>query len=159
LPEVYLVSFSLPVGDASPTVSNAGVPFEPYREQVPGTDKDYFAIDGWVHYSTPQGHWIWATRDVPLVTFGEPNVLAKATNRPEATSHILAIVFNNLWHTNFVANAMGEMDFNFDLAWQEAHGQQIDAAKIGDTLVIDPILLLNPSGTTDPSYMKNLFLP
>ena len=65
-PEVLFVSFSLPPVGTLPTVSNGGVPFVPYEDQLPGSCRDYFAIDGWVNYSTREGNWFWVSRDAPL---------------------------------------------------------------------------------------------
>ena len=110
-------------------MSNGGIPYKPYQEQIPGSCKDYFAIDGWVDYETTNGHWIWATKDAPLVTFGQGDILAKTVEAPANTNVVRAIVFNNLWHTNFVPNAMGEMDFSFDLKWQSKNGDKISAKK------------------------------
>jgi hypothetical protein len=159
MPEAYFVSFPLPVEGSRPVVSNGGMPYEPYQEQIPGSCKDYFAVDGWVQYETPSGNWIWATRDAPLVTFGEPNLLAKITDEPKNTNRILAMIFNNLWHTNFVANAMGEMDFQFDVQWKSEISKNSNVQDIGDTLVSDPVLLINPSLQTDPLYRKYLDTP
>ena len=47
---------------------------------------DYFAIDGWVHYATPSGDWLWVTHDAPLITFGQPEVWARRKT-PAATHH------------------------------------------------------------------------
>ena len=71
-PEVFYVVFPLPCESAMPQTSCGGVPFVPFRDQLPGTCRDYFAIDGWIHYATPAGHWLWVSRDAPLVTFGGP---------------------------------------------------------------------------------------
>jgi hypothetical protein len=159
LPEVFLISFALPVEDVAPTVSNGGVPYKPYRDQIPGSCKDYFAIDGWVDYETKNGHWIWATKDAPLVTFGQSDILAKTEKVPTSTNIVRAILFNNLWHTNFVDNAMGEMDFSFDLKWQPKIGSEVTVSDIAKTLVSDPVLLLNPDGPSDSLYKKYIFEP
>jgi hypothetical protein len=159
LPEVFLISFPLPVGNVAPTVSNGGVPYKPYQEQIPGSCKDYFAIDGWVDYETETGHWIWATKDAPLITFGRANILAKTVEPPAQTNIIQAMIFNNLWHTNFVDNAMGEMDFSFDLKWQPKIGGEMKASDMAGALVTDPVLLLNPDGPADPLYKKYIFEP
>jgi Glycosyl hydrolases family 38 N-terminal domain len=159
LPEVFFISFPLPVGDAAPTVSNGGVPYKPYREQIPGTCKDYFAIDGWVDYATTNGHWIWASRDAPLIAFGQADILAKTAVAPAQTNIVQAMVFNNLWHTNFVDNAMGEMDFSFDLEWHQKTDVKMNISDIAGTLVSSPVLLLNPSGSVDPLYRKYIFEP
>lgn len=158
-PEAFFISFPLPVGNTAPVVSNAGVPYRPYEEQIPGSCKDYFAIDGWVDYETASGHWIWVSKDVPLVTFGQGTLLAKAVEAPPQTNIVQAMVFNNLWHTNFVDNAMGEMDFSFDLKWQPKIGGKEHASGLANTLVSTPVLLLNPEKAADPLYQKYIFQP
>jgi hypothetical protein len=75
-PEVYYLQFQLPVARGIlPELSEGGMPFVPYKEQIPGTCRDYFAIDGWAHYSMPQGHWVWVTRDAPVLSLGAPQRL------------------------------------------------------------------------------------
>ena len=159
LPEVFFISFPLPVGNSAPATSNGGVPYKPYQEQIPGSCKDYFAIDGWVDYETTNGFWIWATKDAPLITFGQVNILAKTVEASAHTNIVNAMIFNNLWHTNFVDNAMGEMDFSFDLKWQPGIGEKMHVPDIANTLVSDPVLLLNPDKPADPLYQKYIFQP
>ncbi len=71
-PETFYVVFPFPCESALPETSCGDVPFVPIRDQLPGTCRDYFGIDGWIHYATPEGHWIWVSRDAPLVSFGDP---------------------------------------------------------------------------------------
>ena len=82
-PEWFFVAFSLPCEGVLPRTSNGGLPFVPYQDQLPGSCRDYFAIDGWVHYETPQGNWLWVSRDAPLVTFGGQQVLARRKDAPQ----------------------------------------------------------------------------
>ena len=43
----------------------------------------------------------------PSVTFGQGDIIAKTVEAPAYANIVRAIVFNSLWHTNFVDNAMG----------------------------------------------------
>ena len=52
-PEAIYVAFPLPCQGVLPRLSNGGLPFVPFRDQFPGTCRDYFAIDGWADYQTP----------------------------------------------------------------------------------------------------------
>jgi hypothetical protein len=159
LPEAIFASFPLPVGDTAPKTSNAGVPFFPYTDQIPGSCRDYFAVDGWVHYAGPQGDWLWVSRDAPLITFGETNVLARRMDAPGHTNRVLAMLFNNFWYTNFVANSSGEMDYQFDLIWKPDFPSSLGEGDVADTLSSDPVLLINPQEQTDKLYLKWLFQP
>jgi hypothetical protein len=139
-PEVFYINFAFPVEGALPKFSNGGVPFVPYRDQLEGSCRDYFAIDGWAHYSTTDGEWLWVSRDAPLVSVGGPHTAERHTQQPADTHRLMAMVFDNCWHTNFVANSHGEMEFQFDLLWSE---KLPDAARVADTLVSEPAVLVN----------------
>jgi hypothetical protein len=137
-PEVFFLSFALPQGSGLPVFSSGGVPFTPYRDQLPGSCRDYFGIDGWAHYPTGEGHWLWVTRDAPLVAVGSPHVGELHQQEPTDTHRILAMIFDNCWHTNFVADSHGTMEFQFDLVWRPSIANPADLAQ---ALVAEPLAL------------------
>lgn len=137
LPESFYLSFPLPVGEAAARLSEGGIPFAPYREQIPGTAMDYFAIDGWIHYATGAGDWLWVSHDAPLVSFDKPEVWARRRT-PAPTDRILALVFTNFWYTNFVGNEHGEMTFTFDLLWQP---KIADPGAVAQTAATKPVVV------------------
>jgi hypothetical protein len=53
-PEIFYVSFPLPTGSQLPRLTNGGMPFVPFADQLPGTCRDYFAIDGTRRTTRPQ---------------------------------------------------------------------------------------------------------
>jgi hypothetical protein len=155
-PESFYVNFLLPQGGGLPTLSNGGVPFVPFEDQLGACCRDYVAIDSWARYRRDgAGDWLWVTRDAPLVTVGGPNTLARVT-RPEQPNRLLAMVFNNHWHTNFLANESGAMEFQFDLVWKE---QISDPAALANTLITQPPVLVNPAAAEDPIVRKRLYVP
>jgi hypothetical protein len=158
-PEVFFAAFPLPCAGVLPRTSNGGMPFIPYRDQLPGTCRDLFAIDGWIHYETPQGNWLWVSRDAPQVTFGGQQVLARRKDPPAETNRIMAILFDNRWFTNFVANSHGAMEFQFDLVWKDAAKNPIDAEALADSLVAEPQVLIVPSLKDDPLVARHLYHP
>ncbi len=119
-PEAFFIGCTLPCAGVMPQTSCGGQPFAPFADQLPGTCRDYFGIDGWVEYRKPEGRWLWVSRDAPLVTFGGPQVLAKRREPPRDMHRVLAMVFNNFWYTNFVGDSHGVMEFQFDLRWSPA---------------------------------------
>jgi hypothetical protein len=158
-PELFFVACALPTGGVLPEASNGGLPFVPYEEQLPGTCRDYFSIDSWVRYPTSGGQWLWVSRDAPLITFGDHQVLARRSDPPEQPNRVLAMVFNNVWFTNFVADSHGALEFQFDIAWQPAGGTSMDVADRADALLSEPQVIINPDLRPSPIFLERLHRP
>ncbi len=156
LPELFFVGFTLPCQGTLPTTSNGGLPFVPYQDQLPGTCRDYFSIDQWLNYATPAGQWLWASRDAPLVTFGDHQVLARRDQAPEQTGRVLAMLFNNIWFTNFVADSHGVLEFQFDLAWTPSGDGSASHGIIAETLQSEPTVVINVPQREHPIFMQRL---
>jgi hypothetical protein len=133
------------------------MPFVPYQDQIPGSCRDYFSIDGWVQYATPQGNWLWVSRDAPLVTFGDPHVLARSTDASQETNRVFAMIFDNRWFTNFVGNSHGAMEFQFELAWKPAADGPFSPEALADTLVCEPQVIITPAWKDDPIVARHLY--
>jgi hypothetical protein len=155
-PEVLFLSFELPKGLPLPVFSSGGVPYTPYRDQLRGTCRDYFAIDGWAHYHAVDGNWLWVTRDAPLVAVGSPHVVERHQSEPEAHHWILAMVFDNCWHTNFVADSHGRMEFQFDLVWRASMDRP---ASLAEALASDPMAVWNPATHEEQALIDRIFRP
>jgi hypothetical protein len=153
-PEVLYAVFGVPGGVPLPMICNGGVPFTPYEDQLPGSCRDYYAIDGWVRYRRDSGDWLWVTRDAPLVSIGGPQPLARRTDPPVDPHRLAAVLFDNCWHTNFVADSHGAMEFSFDLVWRTRIEQPDELAR---TLASDPVIVLNPAGRMSPALERNLY--
>jgi hypothetical protein len=153
-PEVLYAAFAFPVGAMLPTLSNGGVPFTPYKDQLQGSCRDYYAIDSWAHYRNSNGDWLWVTRDAPLVTVGGPHTVERRTDAPSDSNRMIAMLFDNCWHTNFVADSHGTMEFHFDLLWSRHMDQPSD---IADSLSTEPVIVLNPEGRLAPPLQRHLY--
>lgn len=158
-PEILFAAFPLPCEGTLPQLSGGGMPFTPYTDQLPGSCRDYFAIDGWAHYTTPDGHWLWASRDAPLMTLGGPHVWMRRNDAPEDAHRVLAMLFNNAWHTNFAGDEHGTMEFQFDLVWRDELNDGAQVQALADSLVADPVILINGLGTDDAFIQTRLFQP
>ena len=158
-PELLCVVNPLPCDGTLPRLSSGGLGFTPFTDQLTGTCRDYFAIDGWAHYATPAGHWLWVTRDAPLVTLDGPHPKGRLTAPPARTGRMLAIVYDNFWYTNFQGDSPGVMEFQFDLAWREQLAGDAAAEALANTLVSEPVLVLNPSLPENPLFLQRLYRP
>jgi hypothetical protein len=156
-PEIFYLAFPLPTGKALPRLSSGGQPFTPFTDQLGATCKDYFAFDGWAEYATPDGRWLWVSRDAPLVTLGAGATLARRESAPEDIHRVMAMLFNNFWYTNFAADEHGIMEFQFDLVWSP--DGKVPAADLAETLVSEPVVLINPNLPEDPRVLQRLYQP
>lgn len=156
-PEIFYVAFPLPTGDTLPNVSSGGLPFVPFEDQLPGTCRDYFAIDGWADYRTPDGGWLWVSRAAPLISFGSSPTLALRQTPPPDRHRLLAMIFNNFWYTNFQGDSHGIMEFQFDLLWRENPAE--DPRDLPDVPAAGPVILINPHAKELSSVIQDLYQP
>jgi hypothetical protein len=161
LPEWFYIGCTMPTGDTLPTVSCGGMAFVPFDDQLPHTCRDYFAIDSWADYATADGHWLWITRDAPVVSFGGPQTLKHLETAPPSPNRAYALVFDNTWMTNFVADSHGIFEFRFDLVWKDADAVKTvsDAANIAEAVLTEPQLIIEPDLDEDPIFMERLYKP
>ncbi len=154
--EAFFVLCGFPAPGVLPEFTNGGVPFVPFDDQLPGACRDYIVVDSWGRYSTPEGQWLWVTRDAPLVAVGGPHTWQRVTTKPHDPEKLWTLVFDNFWHTNFVANSNGLMEFQFELAWAP---KIADPAALAETLVSEPLVVVQPGLKESPELLKSLFTP
>jgi hypothetical protein len=156
-PEIFYITFTLAETDAFPLASTGGVEFSPYKDQIPGTCTDYFVIDGWVQYpSSTSGSWIWSSRESPFIAFDSPQFAVKAIDPPDHMNKILAMVYNNLWFTNFNGNCPGVMEFQFDLVWKDNKVNADQVAELVQTYYVPPVVMVNPKEREHEDIYKRM---
>lgn len=155
-PEVIYLLMPFPTGGVLPRFSSGDVPFTPFADQLPGSCRDYYAIDRWAHYRTADGDWVWVTRDAPMVAVGGPHTWQRITEKPADPNRIWAQVFDNFWHTNFVADQHSTMEFQFEFAWAE---KVEDPGPLAETLLSEPLAVKVPELKATPELVKGIFTP
>lgn len=161
LPEWFYIGCSLPTGDVLPTTSCGGIPYVPFEDQIPNTCRDWFAVDSWVDYTNSDGHWLWVTRDAPVVSFGGPQPYRNLQGVPPHPNRPYALVFDNSWMTNFVADSHGIFEFRFYFAWKPAGTIKAttETADLAETLLSEAQLVIQPDLQEDPIFMERLYKP
>jgi len=140
-------------------MSSGGLGYTPFDDQITGTCRDYFAIDGWAHYATSNGHWLWVTRDAPLVSLDGPHPKSRLTAPPPRSGRLVSILYDNFWYTNFQGDSPGVMEFQFDLVWRETLNGDAHAAQLAAGLLTEPIMAINPAVPENPILLRHLFKP
>lgn len=148
LDEIFYVHFPLPETGKAPVTSNGGHDFIPYEDQIPGSSMDYFSIDGWIHYPSESGHWIWSTREAAMVAFDGHQFCAKRTSAPENMNNLFAMIYNNVWEVNFTADSPGKMSFEFDLTWKKEILKE-EIPGLVKTYFLPPLVIQNPKFPVD----------
>ncbi len=155
-PEALYALTPVPAAGVLPLFSNGGVEFTPFTDQLPGSCRDYFTIDAWAAYTTSAGRWLVVTRDAPLVSVGGPHTWQRITAPPADPEHLWTLLFDNFWHTNFVADQNGAMEFQFELAWSPTPRA---AAPWAETLLSEPVAVYNPALKPTPELYDRIFVP
>jgi len=119
--EIFYLRVPLQAPGWPVTCANGGLPFAPGRDQLPHTCADYYAVDGRVLYTPPpDAHPAPAARvlecyDNALLSFGGIfNGLMRERYEGDP-SQVYAILYDNIWYTNFAGDESGVMSFRFDL--------------------------------------------
>ncbi len=157
LPEWFFIGASLAAnGETLPVATCGGLPFTPFHDQIPGTCRDYFGIDGCLLYSSADTDRAWISRDAPLVTFGKtPEPLQHRQAPPEAVNTVHAMVYDNTWLTNFPCDQPGVMEFRFTLLLQpKRDANTIDA--LTETVLAEPVFVQHAESPESELYMKHL---
>jgi alpha-mannosidase len=117
---VHLV---FPFRVSSPVVryDQAGIAVRAERDQLPGANRNVYAVGRWVDVSGPALGVTLVTLDAPLVEIG--GLTAEAWHHRDGTESWLPIaprsatvvsyVMNNYWHTNFKADQEGMVRFRY----------------------------------------------
>ncbi len=89
--------------------------FEPEKEQLPGTCRDYYSVEDWVLLTDKAKSVLWLSPDVPLVQLGGINT-AQWSEKIEVNNGLaVSFVMNNYWYTNFRGLQSGETTFTYTI--------------------------------------------
>ncbi|MHC1705989.1 MAG: glycoside hydrolase family 38 C-terminal domain-containing protein [Bacteroidales bacterium] len=119
------VRFAFPFQLTDPEVrmDMAWFTLEAGKNQLPGSNMNYYTVQRWIDVSNDQEGITLATPDAPLWEIG--NMTAESWMRKEGnlwmekpmnSSVLYSWVMNNSWHTNFKADQEGEVVFQYVLS-------------------------------------------
>jgi hypothetical protein len=113
--EVFYVKFPLSCQGYDVQLSVGGIPFGPGADQLARTCRDYFSIDGQVIFSKGSSRIVLDCCDSALVALGGMNDGLMLEQLGGDLSTVYAVIYNNVWYTNFAGDESGVMEFAFDL--------------------------------------------
>ncbi len=115
-------AFPLNISDPVSRINIAWGVIQPQKDQLPGSNKNYFTVQHWVDVSNQIRGLTIATVDAPLLELGGMNAEAWMSSpdrnwfsHTSSSSLIYSWVMNNSWNTNFKASQEGIASFKYFL--------------------------------------------
>ncbi|MEZ5197186.1 MAG: hypothetical protein R2764_12515 [Bacteroidales bacterium] len=117
-PEGVHFAFPFNVRMGEVRISNAWGFYIPEKEQLPGSNKNFFSVNRWVDISNENYGITWVTLDAPLIELGEitmDEIDYGWVREVPQTQTLYSYVMNNYWETNYKAGQEGETSFRYAL--------------------------------------------
>jgi alpha-mannosidase len=100
-PEATYLLFPFNIPGAQARFDTGGVPIRPHLDQIPGTCRDYFTVQGWVDFNNEEMGVTIAIPENPMVQLGDFHFAHNQSEVHLERAMFLGWVTNNYWETNF----------------------------------------------------------
>jgi hypothetical protein len=100
-PEATYLLFPFNIPNAQARFDIGGVPVRPHLDQIPGSCRDYFTVQGWVDFNNGERGVTIATPENPMVQLGNFHFAYDQQEINLERAMFLGWVTNNYWETNF----------------------------------------------------------
>jgi alpha-mannosidase len=144
------LTFDLAVEDGRTIVDQGWNRFDPLRDALPGSCREFVGVHDAVDAAGPAGGVMLGLLDSPLVELGalvderpNPAGVRSWKTEPAAGTRLHAYLLNNYWHTNYKADQPGPLRFRFVL---RPHGPEPSAALSAFSRELQQPLLVSATG-------------
>lgn len=100
-PEATYLLFPFNIPNAQARFDIGGVPVRPHLDQIPGSCRDYFTVQGWVDFNNGERGVTIATPENPMAQLGGFHFAHNQQDITLERALFLGWVTNNYWETNF----------------------------------------------------------
>jgi hypothetical protein len=123
------VFFAFPLSAKAPSFFGDfnGIPCEPGSEQLPGSVKSWYPVQGWVGVDGSDHSIVLVPLDAPLVHLGGVNTGRIVEDLDQSNPVVMSWALNNHWFVNFKAAQDGRIRLCYSLTSMPGH-LDIDAA-------------------------------
>ena len=130
-PEAVYFAFPFRVPGGAFRLEITDAVLKPEAEQLPGTVRDWYAVQSWVEVANNELSVVWAPLEAPLVQLGDINT-GKWLSRLEAeNAWILSYAINNYWMTNFKASQGGRLTFRYAITSRPGGSDAVLSTRFG----------------------------
>lgn len=140
-PESVFVAFPLGLEEFSFIGDFNGLPCVPEREQVGGSSKAWYPVQGWVGLDSGEQSVILAPVDAPLVHLGDVRTGLVVDTLRGSAPVIMSWAMNNHWFVNFKAQQDGMVRLRYRLTSAAGHVDVERATQFAAEARTPPIVL------------------
>jgi len=130
-PEAGYFAFPFKVGGGKVRCEIADAVMAPEAEQLPGTTRDWQAVQHWVEVAGPKQTVVWSPVEAPLVQFGDINTGKWLRKLDLANPWLFSYALNNYWMTNFKASQGGTLVFRYSLTSRAGGADSVASSRFG----------------------------
>ncbi len=94
-------------------INNIGGFFEPEKEQLPGSAKDWYCVQKWINIAGKDFSFLFSPLEAPLVQLGGINTGKYLDKIKIDNGTVASFAMNNHWWTNSPASQCGRFEFNY----------------------------------------------
>jgi alpha-mannosidase len=129
-PEATYLLFPFNIPNAQARFDVGGMPVRPHLDQIPGTCRDYFTVQGWVDFNNGERGATVATPENPLVQLGDFHFAHNQSEIHLERAMLLGWVTNNYWETNFPGMQPGVVTARYTIQFYEGDFNEARAHKL-----------------------------
>lgn len=130
-PEAAYFAFPFRVDGGKLRFEIADGTMAPETEQLPGTTRDWHAVQSWVEAAGPRASVVWSPLEAPLVQFGGINTGKWLKKLDLKNTFIFSYALNNYWMTNFKASQGGTLVFRYSLTSRAGGADAVKSTRFG----------------------------
>jgi hypothetical protein len=128
-PEATYLMFPFNIPNAQARFDIGGVPVRPHLDQIPGSCRDYFTVQGWVDFNNSKYGMTIATPENPMVQLGDFHFAHNQSEIHLERAMMLGWVTNNYWETNFPGAQPGTVTARYSILPYEGNFDETRAHK------------------------------
>ena len=140
-PESVFFAFPFSVTGSSFLGDFNGVPCEPDVEQLPGSVRNWYPVQGWVGIDGQDHSVVLVPLDAPLVHLGGVNTGRVVEHLDKCSPVIMSWALNNHWFVNFKAQQDGQIRLRYSLTSMPGHLDVTRAMRFSAEVRTPPVAL------------------
>lgn len=140
-PESVFFAFPFTVEGSSFLGDFNGIPCEPDVEQLPGSVKSWYPVQGWVGVDGPEHSVVLVPVDAPLVHLAGVNTGRVVEHLDRTSPVIMSWALNNHWFVNFKAQQDGRIRLRYSLTSMPGHLDTTQAMRFSAEVRTPPVAL------------------